>query len=109
VTDVLDGLVITAALTLEGRAVTYTPASGTAAEVQGYYTPVPAGQDEFGLPLSVPRLEVRASDLSDASITPGKEGDTVTMVVRGSTRTYRVTDVYPGDHGTLMLTLGERS
>lgn len=99
-----------------GRLVAYTPKGGSVVvdpddELQGdfqeHYEPVDLG---LTVPASerVSALDFRAALLEQFEIEPG-QGDIVSFVVRGESRTYRVTDVRRPAPESVLLILGERT
>lgn len=100
------------------REVTYTPVGDDPIDtlpdgspLLGEWVPSPSGigaQSPLG-ESDDPVLEILASDLALAGITPDIEGDVVTFDVLGESRTYRVIKAVPNDVGTWRLSLGQRS
>lgn len=115
----VDALMDNANLAVEGtfgRLVTYTPlGSPTVPDLDGellgdfqeHYESVDMGMTQ---PASerISALDFRASLLDQFDLEP-EQGDAVSFVVRGETRTYRVTDVRKPAPWSVLLILGERT
>lgn len=108
--DEYDDLCVTAVRGIFGRTVTYTPAGGEAVELQAYFAPraLDLSPGVTGWEDAEPRVEFRALDLEDEEITPAV-GDIVSFDVRGTTRTYRVSQIVRSDVGSVELQLAGRA
>lgn len=107
--DELDDLVNAAVIGAFGRPVIYVPSGLPPVTLDAYFAPrmgdlspsAPAYES------AEPRLEIRALALESAGITPAA-GDYVTFDVRGTSRTYRVSQTLRNDLGMVEFQLSGR-
>lgn len=107
--DELDDLVNSAVIGAFGRSITYVASGLEAVTIDAYFAPR-MGDLSPGAPAyesAEPRIEVRALSFAAEGITPAT-GDYVTFDVRGTSRTYRVSQVLRNDIGMVELQLSGR-